>query len=264
MSTSRYDAALALDERVDGVAGGARDLAHDRALGSRELVEQRRLAGIGPTDDRDVDDVLFDLGLYVRKDRDDLVEDVAGTVTVRRRDGPRLAQAEVPERVRLVFPTGRVHLVDGKEHRAVGALEHARDGLVLGGETRLAVHEEYDRVGLVGGDERLVLDGGLELVDGAGLDAARVDEQEVLPVPVCAMVRTVARDATGLVHDGLGGLRDSIDERRLAHVRSADDGDDGQRHRAHLLFGRNALGCAIALRMPSTSPAASEDTTRTS
>ncbi len=231
-------AAFALDQRVDRVARRARDLAHDGALGACELVQQRRLAGVRPADDRDVDDVLVDLGLDVGQDGDDLVEDVAGPVTVRRRDGPRLAEAEVPELEALVLATRGVHLVHRKEDRPVRALQHARDSLVFGGEARLAVHEKDDRIGFLGGDEGLRLDGCLELVDRAGLDATGVDEQEVLPVPVGAMIRPVARDTASLVDDGLGLLCYSVHERRLAHVGPADNCDDGQRHVAHLLFGR--------------------------
>jgi len=66
----------------------------------------------------------------------------------------------------------------------------------------------------------------LELIGAAGLDPAGVDEEEVDPVPVGSMVAAVARDAACLVDDGLGSLRDSVDERRLAHVGAADDCDD--------------------------------------
>ena len=49
---------------------------------------------------------------------DDLVEDVARAVTVRRRDGPGLPEPERPELVDLVVAVGRVHLVDREEGRA--------------------------------------------------------------------------------------------------------------------------------------------------
>ncbi len=126
----------------------------------------------------------------------------------------------------LVVAIGRVHLVDREEGRLAGALEDAGDLLVVRREAGLAVDEEHDRVGLLGGHERLVADRRLELVDAARLDAAGVDEQEVDAVPVRVVVAAVAGDAARLVHDGVGLLGDAVDERGLADVRSADDGDD--------------------------------------
>ncbi len=46
-----------------------------------------------------------------------------------------------------------------------------------------------------------------------GLDAARVDEHELMAVPVGNMVAAVARDAAALMDDGVRGLCDAIDER---------------------------------------------------
>ena len=42
-----------VDRRLERVAGRARDLRHDRALGADERVEERRLSGVGPAEDRD-------------------------------------------------------------------------------------------------------------------------------------------------------------------------------------------------------------------
>ena len=148
-------------------------------------------------------------------------------MAVRGRDGPRRVEAERPELVGLVVAAGRVHLVDREERGASGALEDASDLLVLGREAGLAVDDEDDRVGLLGGHEGLRADRGLELVGGlARLDTAGVDEQEVDAVPVGVVVAAVARDAARLVHDGVGGLGDAVHERRLAHVRATDDSDD--------------------------------------
>ena len=58
------------------------------------------------------------------------------------------------------------------------------------------------------------------------VDAAGVDERELATVPVGHVVAAVAGDAAALVHDGVGGLGDTIDERRLAHVRIAYDVDE--------------------------------------
>ncbi len=99
-----------------------------------------------------------------------------------------------------------------------------------------AVDEEDDDVGLLGGEQRLIADRRLEVVDRAGLDAAGVDEHELDAVPVRAVIAAVARDAARLVNDGLGRLGDTVHERGLADVRSADHGDDGKCHDACSLF----------------------------
>ena len=57
------------------------------------------------------------------------------------------------------------------------------------------------------------------------VDAAGVDQREAPPVPVGRELLAVARDARALVHDRLARLREAVDERGLADVRIADDGD---------------------------------------
>ncbi len=163
-------------------------------------------------------------------------------LTVRRRDGPRGVQTQRPELVGLALRARGVHLVDGEEHRLAGALEDPSDLLVVGDETGLAVDEEHDDVSLFGGHHRLGPDRGLELVDVAGLDAAGIDEQEVHAVPVRTMVAAITGHSTRLVHDGVGGLGDPVDERRLADVRAPDYGDYGQRHERVTPSRRRKIG----------------------
>ena len=45
---------VALDDLVDRIASGAGDRRDDRARGSRELIQQRRLADVGMADDGDL------------------------------------------------------------------------------------------------------------------------------------------------------------------------------------------------------------------
>ena len=53
VSTSVTGTPSHVDRRLERVARRARDLRHDRALGADERVEERRLAGVGPAQDRD-------------------------------------------------------------------------------------------------------------------------------------------------------------------------------------------------------------------
>ena len=102
-----------------------------------------------------------------------------------------------------------------------------RDGelLVAGRDPVARVDDEEDEVGLLDRRARLLRDLGAERVGGEVVDAARVDQQEVLAVPVGEQLLAVARHAGRLVHDGLPRLGQPVDQRRLADVREADDRD---------------------------------------
>ena len=137
---------------------------------------------------------------------------------------------ELPDAV--VLAIGVVELVHQQKDRLVAALEHAGDRLVLLGDSGAAVDHKQDDGGFLGGGERLVADGrGKDVVALERLDTARVDDGELAAVPIGRVIRAVARDAAGLVDDGVRGLGQAVNERGLAHVGASDDGDD----RFHLL-----------------------------
>ena len=228
--------AVALDDGVDGVARGAGDVRDDGAVGAQDAVEQRRLTGIGAADDGDVQGVgelVGDFVLFLRKQGHDVVEQVTGAVAVQRRERRGLADTErieLPDAV--VFAIGVVELVHQQKDRLVAALEHAGDRLVLLGDAGAAVDHKQDDGGFLGGGERLVADGrGKDVVALERLDTARVYDGELAAVPVGRVIRAVARDAAGLMDDGVRGLGQAVNERGLAHVGASDDGDD----RFHLL-----------------------------
>ena len=77
---------------------------------------------------------------------------------------------------------------------------------------------------------RLELDRAREAVALLEVDAAGVDQQEAAPVPLRLDLLAVARHAGLLVHDRLARAAEAVDERRLADVRIADDGDLRQAH----------------------------------
>ena len=228
--------AVALDDRVDGVARGAGNVGHDGAVGAQDAVEQRGLTGVGAADDSHVQrigELVGDLVLLLRKQGHDVVEQVAGAVAVQRRERRGLADAEgieLPDAV--VLAIGVVELVHQQKDRLVAALEHASDRLVLLGDAGAAVDHKQDDGGFLGGGEGLVANGrGEDVIALERLDAARVDDGELAAVPIGRVVRAVARDAAGLVDDGVRGLGQAVNERGLAHVGASDDGDD----RFHLL-----------------------------
>ena len=60
-----------------------------------------------------------------------------------------------------------------------------------------------------------------------GLEAAGVDDDELVATDDGVPVVPIARQAGEVGDDGVARLRQAIEERRLADVRSADEGDDG-------------------------------------
>ena len=139
-------------------------------------------------------------------------------MAVHGRDRPRIAQAQLVELPHLVHAVRGVQLVHHEEYGLGRLAQDARNGLVVGVDPGLAVHEEQDDVRLVRAGQRLIADGALEGVVVAHLDAAG---------PVGLMVGAVARDAAHLVDDGLVGLGYAVDEGGLADVRPSDHRDDG-------------------------------------
>ena len=62
-----------------------------------------------------------------------------------------------------------------------------------------------------------------------GLPAAGVDDREAAAEPLGLVGDAVARDAGGVFDDGLAAAEDAVDERGLADVRAAHDGEHRQR-----------------------------------
>ena len=223
--------AVALDDGIDGVARGAGNVGHDGAVGAQDAVEQRRLPGIGAADDGHVQrfgELIGDLVLFLRKQGHDIVEQVARAMAMQGRERRGLADAErieLPDAV--VLAIGVVELVHQQKDRLVAALEHAGDRLVLLGNAGAAVDHKQDDGGFLGGGEGLVANGrGEDVIALERFDAARVDDGELAAVPIGRVVRAVARDAAGLMDDGVRGLGQAVNERGLAHVGASDDGDD--------------------------------------
>ena len=87
------------------------------------------------------------------------------------------------------------------------------------------VDDEEHEVGLLDRRARLLGDRARDRRRVGDVDAAGVDEQEALAVPLADELLAVARDARRLVHDRGARAGEPVDERRLADVREADDRD---------------------------------------
>ena len=127
-----------------------------------------------------------------------------------------------------------VDLVGAEHDGLAGPAQQLDDGLVGVGGADRGVHDEDDRVG--GLDRVLGLggDGGVDAEDVL-LPAAGVDDLEAAACPLGLVGDAVAGDAGLVLDDGLAAADDAVHQGRLADIRAADDGEDGQRAVAGLL-----------------------------
>ncbi len=205
------------------VPGNLRD---DHPLAADELVEERRLADVRPPEDRDPDRLGADRDLArARQARDDLVEQVAGAVSVQSRERPRLAEPERVEDGRVGVAARIVDLVREHDHRPLGVAEDDGELLVARRDAGAGIDDEQHQVGLVDRGLRLLGDLGAEHAALDLVDTAGVDEAEPGAGPLAEHLLAVARHARGLVDDGGAALREPVDQGRLADVREADDRD---------------------------------------
>ena len=76
------------------------------------------------------------------------------------------------------------------------------------------------------GQPRLFLDAGLDRIVGVELETAGVDDDEPPAVPLGVAVQTVTRRPRAVLDDGRSLAEEPVEQRALADIRSADDGDD--------------------------------------
>src|SRR3954452_23899853 len=227
--------AVDLERQVDRVAGRAGDVGDDHALGAEQAVDERRLADVRAAHDREADEVVVLLGrlLLGGQQLDDPVEEVARAEALGGRDRQRLAEAERVELGGGRDVGGGVGLVGRDDHRAAApAAQQVGELLVARAQAAAGVDDEHRDLRV--GERRLGLlaDRARDRVGIEEVHAARVDEREAPAVPLARDLVAVAGDARALVHDRGPRAGQSVDERRLADVRIADDRDLHPRTRA--------------------------------
>ena len=156
---------------------------------------------------------------------DEAVEQVAGAEPLRGGDRQRLAEAEAVEVGDEREVVRRVDLVRGDDDRQLPAAQDLRDLLVARPHPRARVDHEQRDLGVGDRLARLVLDRDGQRVLVVEVDAAGVDQRAAAAVPLGRELLAVARDARPLVDDRLARLGEAVDERGLADVGIADDGD---------------------------------------
>jgi hypothetical protein len=147
---------------------------------------------------------------------------------VRRGDRIRLLPAERIKLRGIGLALGVVGLVDRDDDRLRRSSEERRGLLVGGRDAGNGVDEKEDDVGLADRQPGLLLDLELDRVGRVHLQAAGVDDDEAPAVPIGIAVHPVAGRAGTVLDDRLAAAHDAVEERRLADVGPADDGDHRQ------------------------------------
>ena len=238
------------DLAVDGVTGGAGDIADDDALLTGDPVDQAGLAGVGLADDGNLDTlVLFDVvpGVLGQMGKAG-VQQVAGAVAVEGGNAHRVAQTQVIELIELCGGmAGGVHFVDGQHDGLLGPLEHEGNLHVGGGDAGAQIGDQNDHLSVVDGDEGLLTHKLQDLVVGPGLDTAGIHHHEGLVAPFGVAVDTVTGNAGGVFHDGVALFGNAVEQQGFAHVGAAHDGDHGFFHNINSLFFSFSLLFQVSL-----------------
>ena len=164
-----------------------------------------------------------------REGGEDGVEEVADAGAVFGGDGEDVAEAEAAE----VFGGGSegdgVDLVDGEEDGLAAAQKESGEGDVGRGELGAAVDDHDDDGGFGEGGAGLEEDFGGDEFGVVGDDAAGVDQAGGGGLPLDEAVDAVAGDSGLVADDGAARTGEAIEERRLADVGAAADGDEWER-----------------------------------
>ncbi len=220
-----HAAALHAQRRVDRVAGRACELRHDHAFLTQEAVDQRGLADVRAADHRQAQCVPVGLELGGGQQLHDPVEQVARAEALRGRDRQRLAEAEAVKLGRLGQLRDTVALVGRHEARQRRAAQQVRELLVARAHPRARVDHQHRHLRLSEACARLLADRAGQRVLVVEVHPAGVDQLEAPPVPLALHLVAVARHPRALVHDRLTRAAQAVDERGLAHVGVANDGD---------------------------------------
>ena len=206
----------------------ARDVGDDHALEAQEGVDQRRLADVRAPDHGQAHDVLLGVGdlVVLGQQLDEAVEQVAGAQALGGGDRDRLAEPEAVEVVREHEVVGRVDLVRGDDDRQRCRGAGCRRSPASPG--RMPARASTTNSATWASASAARAWSWIETASGSS------SSRSTPPVSISVKLRPFqsvesslrSRVMPGpLVHDRLAALREPVDERGLADVRIADDGD---------------------------------------
>ena len=190
-------------------------------------VDERGFAGVRTPNDGEFGDVGQGFGVFVillGKFGYHLVKQVARAVAVDGADAVGVAKSEGIEFGHVVLPFVGIHLVGYQNHRFAAATKDGCDVVVEVGDAVHRVNHEENDIGLFDGQFNLFVDFALEDVFAIDYPSSGVYYGEFNAVPVDFAVLSVARGPGCGVGDGRACLGKAVEERRLAYIRTSDDG----------------------------------------
>ena len=239
--------AVPCERHRDGVAGDPGLGAGEQALLAEQPVDQCRLARIGAPDHGDADrplrlrgdgrvafGFLAGFGLHrqrrlVRQCFAQGVVEVAEAFAVLRRDRHRFAEAEVEafERTRRARPA--LALVGDEDGRLGGAPQQVDEGAVGRHHAGAGVDDEEHRIGRRDRGFGLGAHAAGQAFARRLFEAGGVDDGEGEIAEMGGGFTPVAGNARGVVDEREPPAGKPVEQRRLADIRPADDGD-GKAH----------------------------------
>ena len=207
---------------IDRIAGGAGDIGDDVTFLADECIDERRLSGVGTTDDSELGDIIggfFHVG-GVGHLLEDNVEEVAGAGAIGRRDFDGSSEAEGVELGGVEMGVADIILVGNDDHRLLRAAQDGSHLVVEVGDAGGRIDHEEDYISLFDGDMHLLIDLLFEDIIGIDHPAAGVDDRELAALPVDLAILAVACGAGSVIDDGAACLRQTVEEGRLPYIGS--------------------------------------------
>src|SRR6185437_4833454 len=210
---------------MDGIAGGAGDVADDGAFLADEGVQERGLADIGLTDDGEFRQaLLIGMGLVFLDKCRDGVEKLAGSAACHRRKKIDLVEAQGIEFRCFEQAFAIVYFIDDEENGFGGAAQHIGHGFIKARDTGSSVDHEDQRISFFQGDEYLFFYLDLEDIVALGYEATGVDEVEAFAGPFRHAILAIAGNAADVVDDGFALLEQAIKKCTFPYIGPAYDG----------------------------------------
>jgi hypothetical protein len=142
-----------------------------------------------------------------------------------RRHGNRVAEAKPMALGEAGDPGLALALVGEQEHAAADAAQHAGELAVERGHALARVDHEEDEVGLLGRRLGLAAHARLEAAAFRILEARGVEDPEAQRAELSPPLPPVARQARRVVDERKAPAGEPVEQRRLADIGPADDGD---------------------------------------
>ena len=175
-----------------------------------------------------------------RQPRDDQVEQIVHAAAVAGGDREDVGEAERERLGGGRLGARGVDLVGGDQHRAARLAQHLGDVAVDAGDPLARVDHEDDQISLVEGAQRL-LPHRPQDPHRRGIEAAGVDDAEMLRAPVGDAVAAIARHAGDVLDQRRPAADEAVVERRLADVGTPDQRDERKICVAHFWYPSSAI-----------------------